>query len=474
MDTLITNAEWLSMERFELVNGSLVIDEGKIKHLFPEGELPDALEVEEVIDGSGYLIIPGMTNGHYHSYSNLLKGTESDLPLEMWSLYTVAYGHSLTDQDIQDAVLLGAAEMIRNGVTGCIDHFPHLPRVEAALHAYEKSGLHAAFAPMLHDIPDHQFLQLELPSSILKRLETKKPPSISEMEAFFERLIAEWHGKNDQIQIMLGPNAPQRCSAESLALCARLSRKHDLNIQTHLLETNIQKTFGDSTYDQGLIGHLDRAGVLNDKLSVAHAIWLSEQEIELLQARGVSVVHNPASNMTLGSGTSPIPKFLEKGIPVGLGTDASNCGTSHNLFEAMRLATLLQRKESNQYTDWLKAETALAMAITSGAEIMGGTSKRGKISQGYDADLVFLKKQNSTWTPVHDPARQLVFHENGSSVDSVMIKGRWVLRHKEILTFDEQTLFERVGGRSNEMIANCADALAFADELKPYFGQVFK
>ncbi|MYL34389.1 amidohydrolase family protein [Pontibacillus yanchengensis] len=474
MAILIKNAHIVTMSaNQDVVEGHLLIEDGKIKKVFSYDEVLLVEGIEEVVDMEWGIVIPGMTNAHYHSYSNLLKGTENHFPLEIWSLYTVAYGHSLTDEDIYLAVLLGATEMIRAGVTGCLDHFPHLSKVNAALEAYEKSGLQVSFAPMMHDVPDHQFLRVPLPNHIKAKLEENPPKSVSEMRELYESLLSTWHKKHDRIHIQLGPNAPQRCTSEMLALCRELSATHDVKVHTHLLETTIQKQMGDQAFPSGIIGLLHEAGLLNERLSVAHAIRMNEKEVEQMQARGVKMIHNPASNMILGSGKAPIMEWFTKGMKVGLGTDASNCGTSHNLFETMRLAAMLHRLDTPDYTKWPGAKDVMKMATVDGASIMGDDNHRGKIEEGYDADLVFLTKQTTALTSLHDLHSQLVFHENGQSIEAVMIKGEWVLRNNKILTFDEQQVMEQAQKRHQQILTNSKEALEFAEVLKPYFEQYY-
>ncbi|MFG6147590.1 amidohydrolase family protein [Halobacillus sp. B23F22_1] len=464
MSVVISQAEWIDREG-SVRTGDLVIKEGKIEKIFPSASYPGGTEMQKV-DASGQLMIPGMTNAHYHSYSNLLKSTETDLPLELWSLYTVAYGHSLTDEDIYLAVLLGAAEMIRSGVTSCLDHFPHISKSESALEAYFESGIHVSFAPMIHDVPDHQFLQLELPDDIRRKMEVP-PRSLAELNDFYSNLIDKWHGKADRIQLTVGPNAPQRCSADALELCDQLSRTYNLPIHTHLLETKIQRDYGRRHYGEGgVIKHLDQAGILDNRLTAAHAIWVDDWETDLLQERGVSIVHNPASNMILGSGKAPVFDYLQKGLPVGLGTDASNCGTTHSLFETMKLAAMMPRMCERDPERWPDASQVFGMATVQGALVLGNENRKGDIQEGFDADLVFLNKNTTTWANTHDAVTQLVFHENGSSIDSVMIRGEWVMKNKEITSFDEKRVIQRVQERADTLSENSAEAVELADLLR--------
>src|SRR5438132_932772 len=125
----------------------------------------------EVFDAAGLVLMPGLVNAHYHSYSTLLKGTENSLPIASWALYTIASCRALGAEALRLAVLLGAAEMIRNGITACIDHFPHTPRFEAALSAHEESGMRVGFAAFMHDVLEHEFLQIDLPPAIRKQVD---------------------------------------------------------------------------------------------------------------------------------------------------------------------------------------------------------------------------------------------------------------------------------------------------------------
>ncbi|WP_173915452.1 amidohydrolase family protein [Halobacillus sp. Marseille-Q1614] len=457
MSLLIKNAQFTAIDsEDEVLTGSLLIEKGKIAKIFP-GEPAQIVTADETIDASGKLIIPGMTNAHYHSYSNLLKGTTSNLPLEIWSLYTIAYGHSLDDEDIYLAVLLGAADMIRSGITGCIDHFPHLLRVESALKAYEKSKINVAFAPMIQDISDEEFLGLPQENQLVR--------SIDELRDFFTRLVKDWHLKNDKIRIMLGPNAPQRCSKAALALCREVSNQYGLDVHTHLSETKVQKDMGDRTFKRGLVGHLDEAGLLNSRLSAAHAIWLNENEIDLLKEKEVTIIHNPASNMMLGSGFAPVSQYVTRQIPIALGTDASNCGISHNSFEMMRLALMMSRVNNRNYQEWLEPKDVFKMAAVSGAEVIT-ESKRGKIAEGYDADLVFLDKNSKTFISEEDSVSQMILYENGDSVDSVMIMGDWVYRDKKILAFDEQQVIQQIQEKAEKIRNGAKGALALAERKR--------
>ncbi|MDQ0199712.1 amidohydrolase family protein [Neobacillus ginsengisoli] len=424
---------------------------------------------DEIIDAENMVLIPGMVNSHYHSYTNLLKGTVNNLPLEIWALYTMAYGYALEDEDIYYAVLLGCIEMMKAGVTSCVDHFPHIWTSEAALKAYDQAGMRVAFAPMLHDVPDEQFFQIAFPPSIQKQRPKKTATSIEEMKSFYQSIISIWHQKDGRISIQLGPNAPQRCSEHILQLCKELSEKGNLRIHTHLLETKAQYQQCQKNFPGGLVRHLDRLGLLNEKISCVHAVWLDDEEIQLLVDRNVSIVHNPASNLLLGSGIAPIPSFWKKGANVALGTDGSNCGTIHNLFEAMRLTAMIHRPQESNYSNWMTPEAVFNMATTSGAKVLGMERELGRIASGQKADFVLLKTKNTFWAPLNDPMSQLVHQENGSSVDSVLVNGQWTLRQGTTVTIDEEKVFLEVRKRREGLLEKWQEPLKRAERLRPHF-----
>jgi 5-methylthioadenosine/S-adenosylhomocysteine deaminase len=476
MSTLIKNTTIITMDdQAGILEGSVLVENGLIKEVIPYNpgsELP--IQADEKIDGSEMIVMPGMTNAHYHSYSNLLKGTTSHLPLEIWSLYTTAYGYSLDDEDIYNAVLLGLIDMIKSGVTSCIDHFPHIKRSEAALKAYEASSIRVGFAPMMHDVPDHHFLPVDLPVDWKRKLDEATPISVEEMRAFYNSLFNKWHDNNSRIQILLGPNAPQRCSEEMLALCKELSEQRGAYVHTHLLETRIQKEVGDNAFSGGIVGRLRDQQLLSRKLSGAHSIWIEDDEADVLAEHGVSLVHNPVSNMMLGSGKAKIRTYLQKGMNVALGTDSSNCGISHNLFEAMRIAIMHSRQEQSNFHEWLQPIDVLKMATVGGAHILGEEKKRGKIKQDYEADLVLLSKRSPALAVNTDLISQLVYYENGSSIESVMIEGEWVLKNHEIVSFDEEAVLQSVKEKHESLVEKSRGSVQLANEIQPYFTKMYK
>ena len=455
--------------------GTVATDGGKIAAVAFHADERRALGAgaAEIVDGTGCWLVPGLVSAHTHAYGTLLRGTESALPLELWSLYTIAYGYGLDDEAIAAAMLLHDAECIRSGITGVIDHFPHIAHVHAALAAHERSGMRVMLAAFVQDLSDYDLLALDVPAD-LQRLTTVKPLDIPAYEAFFADLVATALAGSGRVQLALGPNAPQRCSDELWALWSRIRERHGVAVHTHALETVVQARLAGKRWPGGMFAALDGAGLLDERLSLAHAVWTTAEERELLARRGVTVSHNPISNLTLGSGVMPLTDALEAGLTVGLGTDGSNSAGRHDLFETMRTALTLPRIASSDATRWPSAARVLEMGTAGGMRILGLND--AGIVAGAPADLVLVRRNSSTNVMAVDTIDGFVSHAGREGVEAVMIDGAWVLRDGAIRTFDETQLLAtvarvhaRIAERRNTIAPRIEAALAgLAAQLEPW------
>ena len=199
-----------------------------------------------------------------------------------------------------------------------------------------------------------------------------------------------------------------------------------------------QAALGLTRYGKSLVAHLDELGLLTERLSAAHAIWLGDDDLARLGQTGVRVAHNPSSNLRLGSGVAPVRKMLNNGIGVGVGTDASNTSDGQNMFEATRLASYLPHRRFCQRRMAVRGE-AFHLATEGSAKVLG-FEKIGRLAPGYEADIVFLRLDSPHFVPLRAPLIQMVFGENGASVQSVMIGGRTVFQDGRLLTLDENGL----------------------------------
>jgi 5-methylthioadenosine/S-adenosylhomocysteine deaminase len=187
-----------------------------------------------------------------------------------------------------------------------------------------------------------------------------------------------------------------------------------------------------------MVNHLERLGFLNHELSVAHAIWIDEEETALLRKHDVKVVHNPAANLRLGSGMAGVKQMLRSGISVGLGCDSVNAGTNYSVFEQMKLAILMPRGTwSSEH--WLLPDDALEMATLGGARALLMDQMIGSIEEGKKADLIILNPSSSL-LPLNNVTDQLALAENGDSVESVLVDGKPIMWERRIATVDEENI----------------------------------
>jgi 5-methylthioadenosine/S-adenosylhomocysteine deaminase len=380
----------------------------------------------------------------------------------------VAYGLAYGEEAVRIAILLGAAEMIRNGITACLDHFPHVRWAEAALAAHEASGMRVGFAPFMHDVFDHELLGVALPPEIRRRLDGAPRSDAAAAEALYRDLVARWQGRAGRIGILLGPNAFQRCTPALHAVWRRLAEDLDVPAHTHLLETRAQARYGRRRWPGGTVAEMERQGLLGERLSAAHGVWLLPAERELLARRGVTVVHNPASNLMLGSGRMGLVAAQAAGVPLALGTDSSNTGGPHDLFEVMRLALMLPRPDTPDPGAWPRPADILAMATRGGARALGLAGRLGELARGHRADLVLLRPRSAALGGPTLGVPQLVQHATAAAVDAVMVEGRWVFRDGRLLAFDEDAVLERAAAVGAEVAARARGDLALAAAAAPY------
>ncbi len=461
MSLCIADAEILTDAHAAFRRGAVLIEHSRIAAI-GHGDDAQAMRSRAIatVDANGLALIPGFVNAHHHSYANALRGTENALPLELWALYTVAYGRNIDEKLLRLAILTGAAEMLRNGVTGVIDHSPPIRRGPASFAAHVESGMRVGFAPFFHDTHDHDLLGFRLPDALRAGVEGLGfPPADVVVDVFAQLAAANGVGR---VNVLLGPNAPQRCSPGLLDLWGRLRDRHGFGSHTHLLETRAQAIACAKHWPDGIVAEMHRRGLLDDRLSAAHGVWLAPQERDLLAARGVTVVHNPASNLMLGSGILPAADLRRRGVRLGLGSDSANTGGPADPFELMRLATMIGRVDSD-WESWLDAKSAFAMATEGGAAAMGLAAEAGEIEVGRLADLVLVDLAGSAST-APPCVETLVRYCGPACVRATMVGGRWAYRDGKVLAFDEPTVRRELIDSTVEFRERCAVELTVARE----------
>jgi cytosine/adenosine deaminase-related metal-dependent hydrolase len=447
MATLLENASVVTLNSSKpvLEGQQILIDQGAIARM---GKKIDAREfaITERIDCSQMIVMPGLVNTHSHLTEILQRSFRDNVRMEIWRGYRAQTEDRalLTSEEIGTAAELACAEMLKNGVTAVVDHFSTRPglsvaKMEAILSAFEKTGIRGMLAASLRD---QDFLRLATrPKNRRNAVQKTSPePWKEEVLTVLNRLRAS----RARSGLMLGPSSPMNCSDSLLRDVIQVAERFDLGVHTHLLETRLQSWAARKLHKNGLCAHLAELGFLSSRLSAAHGVWLDEREMDLLASAGASVVHNPASNLKLGSGIARVTQLRRRGVNVALGTDGGDTSDTYSIFEQMKLAAFLSRVVADDAADWITALDALRMGTVNGANaVPAWRNKIGRIKPGYRADLVLLKP-GLRLRPLNDIVHQLVFCEAGQSVDTVFVDGKMVLESGRLTGVDEDSLARRV------------------------------
>jgi len=461
----------------------LLIADGRIAAMGPA--LAPARPPDRVIEARDRLVIPGLVNAHLHSHNNYFRGWFDSLPLDLcvlglWGIDASPEALRLTPRQIYARALLGCCEMLRTGTTTAIDDVSLSPwlgeeSVAAVVRAYEDSGMRAVVAAHVFDIPYHRtvpFVADLLPAALRDELDRAPAPDVAAVADLMRACAKRWNVPGARVRFGIGPSGPQRCSDALLETTARVAEECDVPVYIHALETRTQAAMGRVAYGQTLIERLRDRGALSPRVTLGHAIWLTPGDIEILVETGAMTCHNPVSNLKLGSGIAPVPRLLQAGVPVALGTDGVMSNDGLNMFESMKLAALLHKVTASDPGRWLGARDVLRMATSCGAR-SARADGIGAIAPGQRADLVVLDLRRASFAPRNDLVQQTVYAENGSSVDTVIVDGRIVAEGGRLLTVDEAAVAAEVTRDAAAFHARNADGRRRAAEIEPYFREMY-
>jgi 5-methylthioadenosine/S-adenosylhomocysteine deaminase len=440
------------------------------------GRAVDANE-GQVIDARGKLVLPGFVNAHYHSYDVLAKGLLEDMPFDVWALHSQpAYFGRRSKAEIRIRTLLGALECLQNGVTTIQDMNSLVPQdeetLDTILSAYEEIGIRVVFSIAVRDIGALDiapFLAADVPESVMT-LVRGVPKNPREEIAFVERQIKRLAPLPPRMTWGLSPSGPQRSSRALLEGVADLSRRHALPVFTHVYETKAQTAKAREIYGEhggSMIRHLADVGLLTPRTTIAHGVWLTQDEIALMAEHGSGVAHNPVSNLKLKSGVAPVCDLRDSGVRLALGCDNCSGSDVQSVFQAMKMFCLLAAVSEPEPGPGL-AHEVLRHATLGNARTAGLERELGAIRPGYKADLILIDLDDAAYLPYNSAARQLVYTESGRAVESVIVNGRIVMQDRKIKTIDEDALRREVAGLMRHFIADYEAIVASRKRALPY------
>jgi 5-methylthioadenosine/S-adenosylhomocysteine deaminase len=475
MRLLIRGGQILTGVPLALTRGDVLVDGNRIAAVSPALAAPaDA----RVIDAAGRMVLPGLVNSHTHAASHLVRGRARSWTLEDLLTHTAANYGFRTPEDEYVSAAIGAIEMLKTGCTSAYDLYTAVPAVtdetfEAVVRAYTDVGVRVVLAPAVADIVFHQtvpgLLDL-LPADLRRTVEEMEPAPTQGLLDLSERMIRRWHGgAGGRVRIAVSPTIPNQATDAFLDGCVRLAREHGVGIHTHLAESKVQVIESRRRHGRTLVGRLAARGVLGPGFVGAHGIWLTDDDLRMLADAGAAIAHNPGSNLRLGCGIAPVREMLDRGVAVGLGTDGSVCADNQNLFEALRIASVVSTIRFPYETGrWLDAATVWELATTGSARVLGQAGDLGAIAPGGKADLVLLRADSVFLRPLADPVNALVYAETGASVETVLVDGRLVVEGGRVTTVDEDRIYARAQDAADRQRGQSKQAWALAGRLAPY------
>lgn len=388
------------------------------------GKKPEGFLEEKVIDGKDRLAIPGLVNCHTHSYMSFMRNVADDLSFMDWLFGSIdPIEQQMTDEDTYWGACLAIIEMMKSGTT-CFNDMQM--NIHQTTRAVKESGMRAVISRGLVGSGNDEAGQMRL------------------KQAYEERDAA---ADCDRLTFMLGPHAPYTCDDGFMRIVSEEAKKNNMRIHVHLSESESEIEQIREKYHCTPIEMAEKNGLFDVPAVAAHCVQITEEDMDILKRRNVSVVTNPASNMKLGNGFAPVPGMLEKGINVCIGTDGAASNNSLNLFHEMSLLALIH-KGVKRTPQCISAGETIRIATINGARALGLDGEIGSLEEGKKADIAILNLNTPSLTPRNNLIAGLSYSANGSEVETVIIDGKITMENRKILTMDEELVYKKI----NEII----------------------
>ncbi|MDK2124951.1 TRZ/ATZ family hydrolase [Parachitinimonas caeni] len=420
VDTLI-HARWVipvAPRGVVLDNHSVAIDGDKIIALLPTSEAKGRYSARHEHQLAEHALIPGLVNLHGHSAMTLLRGLADDLALMDWLNHHIwpAEKRHLSDEFVFDGTCLAMAEMLRSGTTTVNDmYFFHDAVARAGLTARMRTVVGASI--------------LEFPTAYGVDAEDYLSKAISSRDRFIGEPL---------VTFTLAPHAPYTVSDATFRRVVTLAEQLELGVHCHIHETEEEIAGSLKEHGRRPLQRLHELGLLTPNLIAAHMVHTTPEEIELLARQGVTIAHNPASNMKLASGIAQIQAMRDADIAVGIGTDGAASNNKLDMFAEMRLAAFLGKVGGNPKA--LPAAEVLEMATLGGARALGMADQIGSITPGKQADLAAVDLSALETQPCYDPISHLVYAAGREQVSDVWVAGKALLQSRELTTLNQREL----------------------------------
>jgi len=409
-DLLIHNAVIVTVNpEFDIIkNGVIGIRDGLIQYVQAGGADLSCFPASEYIDAGCGIVMPGLVNAHTHLPMSLFRGLADDLPLAEWLNDHIfpAESRRITPETIHVGALLSCLEMLLSGTTTCCDGYFFEDEVAEAI---SLSGIRAVAGQGVIDFP---------------------APGVPDPSRNVETAVAfveKWRHRSPLVMPSIFCHSPYTCSAETLKKAKQAADRLGVLLQIHVAETKSERDQSLAATGMTPVAVLDSLGVLDENTLAVHAVWVDENDMDILARRRVKIAHAPESNMKLAAGVAPVPRMLEKGLTVGLGTDGCASNNNLNLFGEMDMAAKLHKVMANDPTV-MNARTVVRMATIGGARAIGLGDMIGSLESGKQADIIIIDTRKPHLTPMYHPESHLAYAVRGADVRDVVVAGRVLVR----------------------------------------------
>lgn len=433
MKILIKNAYILTMDKeFSKFKGNISIKDDKIESI-SKSEIEGSFD--KVIDADGKVAMPGFVQPHIHLCQTLFRGLADDMELLDWLKYRIWPLEGAHDEEsIYYSAKLGLSELIKGGTTSIVD-METVHYADNAMQAIYDSGIRAITGKVMMDYG------ADVPKSLMEDKQSSIEESI--------KLLKKWHLKDEgRIEYAFTPRFVVSCSEELLLDVSRLSKEYGVKVHTHASENKGEIEFVEKDRGMRNITYLNKIGLLDENLILAHCIWLDDEEIDLIKNSRAKVVHCPSSNLKLASGVAKIPELIELGVDIGIASDGSPCSNNLDAFIEMRLSSLIQKARLGPRT--MDCKIVLYLATMGGAKVMGKENEIGSLEEGKKADIILLDLNKTYNAPSFKDniESQIVFSGKAENVDTAIVNGKVLMEGRKLTYMDE-----------NEIIKNCSKSI---------------
>ena len=410
----IQNTLILTMTGAPLFTGDILIENETIKSI----GLVDPRDTEGayIIDGRRTVAMPGLVNTHTHAAMTLLRSYADDMELMPWLNDKIWPAEAkFVNEYIYWGSALAAVEMIQSGTTTFADMYDSMHEVAKVT---EESGLRANLARGCVVFSDPE----------LKNIQKNV------------RLYENFNNTADgRIKVWFAPHAPYTCPPEYVEKIVEAAKSCNAGIHVHLAETLDEQRQIAEGYGKTPTEYLNDLGVFELPTLAAHSVYLNDSDIAILKEHNVGIAHNPSSNLKLASGIANIPKYLQAGLNVGIGTDGCSSNNTLNMFKEMTICSFVQKVNAMDPTV-LPAEEILRLATIGGAKALRWDDEIGTLEVGKKADLILVDIDKPHFAPWNNPVSDLVYSAQGSDVKTTIVNGKLLMKDYEMLTLDVERI----------------------------------